>query len=282
VSFLDRIAAIATYHGEDYRPFRVGGLQVGQVKADLARILQDFPDVFNVHDDAVNLSETLTGFEQRTQAVDAVLHRLAERGILRRWRDEPYPVAPSFTAPPLFNIERAAVPPFGLRAAGVHLVGYVREGGNWSMWVARRALDKPSAPGKLDQMVAGGQPAGLSVRNNLTKECAEEANIPADLAAKARPVSIITYCTERPEGLRHDVVYNYDLELPRDFIPENTDGEVESFELWSLERVMETVRDTDDFKFNCSVVIIDFLIRHGFIEADHPDYIDIIEGMHRG
>ena len=43
---------------------------------------------------------------------------------------------------------------------------------------------------------------------------------------------------------------------------------------------MAAVRDTDDFKFNCGVIIIDFLIRRGFIGPDDPDYVDILRGMH--
>jgi hypothetical protein len=46
-----------------------------------------------------------------------------------------------------------------------------------------------------------------------------------------------------------------------------------------MERVVETVRDSDAFKFNCALVVIDFLVRHGYIAADDPDYSDIVEGL---
>ena len=59
----------------------------------------------------------------------------------------------------------------------------------------------------------------------------------------------------------------------------NTDGEVDAFYLWPIEQVAETVREGDEFKFNCALVAIDFLIRHGFIAADNPDYSDIVEGL---
>jgi hypothetical protein len=51
--------------------------------------------------------------------------------------------------------------------------------------------------------------------------------------------------------------------------------------LWPIERVAERVRDTFDFKFNCNLVIIDFLIRHGLIAADDPDFLALAEGLHR-
>ena len=74
-------------------------------------------------------------------------------------------------------------------------------------------------------------------------------------------------------------MYCYDLELPADFRPVNTDGEVAGFELQPIEEVMARVRDTEDFKINCNLVIIDFLIRHGLIGPDEPDYLDLIQGL---
>ena len=35
------------------------------------------------------------------------------------------------------------------------------------MWIARRSLEKQTAPGELDQIVAGGQPAGTTLADNL-------------------------------------------------------------------------------------------------------------------
>ncbi len=147
------------------------------------------------------------------------------------------------------------------------------------MWIGRRALDKANSPGKLDQLVGGGQPAGDSVLDTLLKESAEEADMAAGLAGRAVPVGAITYRTERSEGLRRDILYVFDLELPADFVPRNTDGEISEFHLWPIEQVIETVRDTDEFKFNCALVVIDFLIRHGYIGPDEPDYLALVHGL---
>ena len=280
MSFLDRVAECRVFDPSRYRPFRVDGAGVGLVAAGFAETLREFADVFRVSDEAVDLADGLDGFDPRTRAVDGVLRRLAGRGAITGWRDEPYPVARSHTHPPLFTMERAAVPLFGVRACGVHMNGFVRDAGGTKMWIGRRSLDKPTGPGKLDQLVAGGQPAGISVRDTLIKECAEEAAIPAGLAARAVPVGGVSYCTERPEGLRRDVLFDFDLELPADFRPANADGEISDFYLWPMERVIETVRDTDDFKFNCALVVIDFLIRHGFIGPGDPEYVDLLGGLH--
>jgi hypothetical protein len=76
---------------------------------------------------------------------------------------------------------------------------------------------------------------------------------------------------ERPEGLRRDVLHCYDLELPEDFVPQAADGEVEAFELWPIARVVEAVHDTDDFKFNVNLVLIDLFLRHGLVAGPEAD-----------
>lgn len=280
MAFLDRIEDCRRFDPAGYRPFTVGGMKVGFVGHAFAARLKDFSNVFEVEAEGVRLNDRLADFDSRTRAVAEVLERLRAKGEIRGWRDEPYPVAVSFSAAPLMILERAAVPLFGVLGFGVHLNGVVGAGRTLRMWIARRSLSKPTGPGKLDQLVAGGQPAGVSLADNLVKECAEEAMIPADLAMRAVPIGAVSYITERPEGLRRDVLFNYDLELPEDFKPDNTDGEVESFHLWPIERVIETVRNTDDFKFNCALVVIDFLIRRGLIAPDHPDYIELLRGLH--
>lgn len=281
MSFLDRIRALPSCDPARYLPFRVDGRVVGMIPPGFARTLEDFPDVFRVTSGGVDLADGLRRPEDRTAAVGQALETLAERGLVPGWRDEPYPVGLSFDEPPLFTMERAAVALFGIRAYGVHVNGVVGSGAEAKMWIGRRSRDKGLAPGKLDQIVAGGQPAGLSLGDNLIKECSEEAAIPAAVAATAEAVGTISYCTDRPEGIRRDVLYLYDLYLPDDFKPRNTDGEVEAFYLWPMERVMETVRNTDAFKFNCALVVIDFLIWHGYIPPDHPQYMDLIHGLRR-
>ena len=77
-------------------------------------------------------------------------------------------------------------------------------------------------------------------------------------------------------------MFCYDLEMPADFTPVNQDGEIDSFELWPLDAVAARVRDSFDFKYNCNLAIIDFLIRHGHITPENePDYVAIVLGLRR-
>ena len=114
----------------------------------------------------------------------------------------------------------------------------------------------------------------------MVKECGEEANITPKLASKAIPTGMIQYCWETNEGLRREILYNYDLLLKETFQPENTDGEVEAFYLQPVEHVAEKVEKTEAFKTNCNLVVIDYLIRHGKLTPEMPDYFEIAQGLH--
>jgi isopentenyldiphosphate isomerase len=280
MSFLDRIAECNAHDLRDYRRFVVAGEAVGWVAHALAERLKRH-DGFVVTAERVVLDPRRADFAARSDAMDAAVRALERDGLISGRRDEFYPVATSFTAPALLGIERAAVPAFGIRAHGVHMNGFVRRDDGLHMWIGRRARDKHTYPGMLDNMVAGGQPMGLSLTDNLIKECQEEANIPASLARQARAVGAITYCMAAADGLKPDVQFCFDLELPADFTPRNTDGEIDDFMLWPIDEVARIVRDTREFKFNCNLVIIDFLMRHGLIAPDHPDYVAIARGLRR-
>ncbi len=280
MSLLDRVRFCQRRDLRHFRPFLIGEMPLGWVRHDIARHLERFPDTFIVTAESVHLAPHLDDFGSRTRAVGAVLRRLAEEGIITGWRGEDYPVGLAFHGPALMKIERAAVPKLGVRAYGVHLNGYVGRGADMKLWVGRRSKTKPTAPGKLDHLVAGGQPMGIGLFENLIKECREEADLPeAVVARRARPVGFVSYLMENEEGMRNDILFSYDLEVSEDFQPRNTDGEIEAFYLWPIARVKEVLAETDDFKFNVALVNIDFLVRQGVLSPQDPDYVDIVRGL---
>lgn len=242
-------------------PFRIGASQVGWVLPDFAAALLASP-VVERHTDGVTLTDA--------PALPALARGLAERGLFR-FRQEVFDVRADPDGPVLAQIDRGALPKFGIQAVGVHVNGLVATPSGQHLWVARRARNKPLDPGKLDHIVAGGVPAGLDPWQTLIKEAAEEAAIPPELASQAKPVGRIAYAMVRPEGLRRDALVCYDLALPADFRPMPADGEVEAFELWPIARVVETVRRTEDFKFNVNLVLIDLFIRLGLVTGAEAD-----------
>jgi isopentenyldiphosphate isomerase len=279
MSYLDRIADCNTFDLKRYLPLEIEQQRVGLVRRDFAALLSPYTHVFRVSPERVRLVDELDEFASRSAAVDPVLRELAALGHIAGWREEPLAVTASFSAAPLMQIERAAANPLGVPTFGVHMNGFVRRDDGIHMWIPRRSRSKPTYPGRLDNMVAGGQPIGASLLDNLIKECAEEANIPAGLARRAVPVGLISYCAEVPEGLQPDVEFCFDLELPEDFVPSNTDGEVETFQLLPIAQVAELVRDTREFKPNCALVVIHFLMRHGLLPPEHPEYVELAQRL---
>lgn len=233
--------------------FAIGTAQVGWVQPAVAQALADFPGM-------------TVGARRATLAAAAAptLHAigraLADQGFCR-WRNEAFDVRARGDGPALATLDRGALPVFGVLAAGVHVNGLVQRPDGLHLWIARRAANKALDPGKLDHLVAGGITAGMTPQQTVVKEAAEEAGIPAALAATAVETGLVSYTMERPEGLRRDLLTCYDLFLPPDFVPQATDGEVESFELWPVAQVLERVLDTDDFKFNVNLVLIDLFRR---------------------
>jgi 8-oxo-dGTP pyrophosphatase MutT (NUDIX family) len=236
--------------------FHIGADPVGWVRPALATALAGFREI-----EAQVTRITLTA----SAALPAIARELSARGFFR-WRNEAFDVRAVAGGPVLAVLDRGALPSFGVVSEGVHVNGLVRRAEGLHVWIARRSRTKHLDPGKLDHLVAGGIPAGLSPAQTLVKEAAEEAAVPEALAATARHVGIVRYAMERPEGLRRDRLHCYDLALPEDFAPRAVDGEVESFELWPVARVLEAVRHTDDFKFNVNLVLIDLFLREGLID----------------
>lgn len=243
------------------RPFYIGIDQVGWVQLPLAEALAGFPQI---RSDGGRI--TLT----EPAGLPRIASALAARGFGRS-RNEVFDVRAVADGPVLATIDRGALPAFGVAAEGVHVNGLVQRGDGMFLWIARRAMNKALDPGKLDHLVAGGVPSGLTPAETLVKEAAEEASVPAELAARAQRVGVISYAMERAEGLRRDRLYCYDLPLPESFRPLAADGEVEAFELWPLTRVLSAVRDTDDFKFNVNLVLIDLFLRQGLISGPPAD-----------
>ncbi|XP_029012809.1 thiamin pyrophosphokinase 2 isoform X2 [Betta splendens] len=266
--------------------FEIDGAHVGWIPPRVAPLLTRYPDVFTPPDGgAVSLVPRLESCEERSEAVDAVLRALRQEGslsCLKGWRDENYSVMPKFSDPPLMWMERAATSLFGVKRYGVHINGYtVSDSGEVSMWLARRSPSKQTYPGLLDNLAAGGLAAGVSIKHTLIKECQEEACIPAAIAEKALPVSTVSYTYEEEEGIFAESQFVFDVKLPRDFKPRIGDGEVQDFYLLPIDEVKELLA-TDDFKPNCAMVVLDFLIRHSFIEPDTERfYQEFVEGLHQ-
>ena len=79
--------------------------------------------------------------------------------------------------------------------------------------MAKRSMSKATYPGLFDQMVAGGQPAGLSFAENVRKECEEEASLPPEVVAAVRPAGLVSYRYTTRKGLSTKVGSNWYVAL---------------------------------------------------------------------
>lgn len=314
--------------------FRVNGVKLGQVRPNIAKLLcsisaspvprKDNKDTVGDHaafciqwDDSSKAFLTLspmcgTTFESRSAAVAAVTERLKDQKIITGWRNELFPVAPTFYDDPVFAMERAAVSYLGVIEYGVHVIGLVQSSSDnsYQMWMARRAQTKSKFPGMMDHIAAGGQPIGLSLTENVVKECYEEAGIPEAIARQGlRPAGAVTYehyvsskdvvvCKRTMKftqtiysihlltcaSQERCVLFCFDLYLPDDFQPKPVDGEVEQFYLYSMEEVLNSmaIDCPDPIKPNCYTVIIDFLLRHGYISPEVPGYLEVLRELRGG
>jgi 8-oxo-dGTP pyrophosphatase MutT (NUDIX family) len=282
------VASINTYY-----QLRVSGhnYALGYMLPSVVEVFRGVPN-WEIDDDARILCLAAgSNAQERSIAVETTLLAMRETGhfkVLDKWRGELYAVY-GRNKELLFNVERSASPLFGVVTYGVHMTAYTRKHGEIKIWTPRRARTKQTYGGMLDNAVAGGIASGESPFESLVRECGEEASLPEELVRKsAKACGTVTYWYVRDERaggetnlMQPEVQYVYDLELPEDTIPKPGDDEVEQFYLWSVDEVQEAMRN-GEFKPNCSLVVLDFLVRHGILTTENEsDYIELVSRLHR-
>ena len=280
MALVDRVNECNNAKMFNYLPFYAAGRRVGWIRDTRRDLLEPF-DCFIVSPRRIDFSLAYDGYDAITAAMDGAQRKLAADGHIKGWADERFSVRPHFGMDPVFAMERAGCPFFGVRTWAVHVLAFVwRKESGPHFWVGKRAAHLLVYPGKLDSTVGGGQPEGLSVEQNLIDECAEEAGIPETFARRAKPVGCISYRHETEAGVSPDQIFCFDLQLPEDFTPHSADGEVEAFTLIHWRDVFEILADGNDFKMNSALVYINFFARHGLLRPDEvPDYAEICAGL---
>lgn len=157
---------------------------------------------------AIRLAPAAESTAVRTAVMASVVDELVADGHIpaakvRNELQDVHPLSRGFvsdmtTAPPL-RLERAAMIYFGVPSYGVHVNGWVRDPDDpsnarpWGLWIAKRSMSKATYAGLLDQMVAGGQPTGMTFAENVRKECAEEASLPPEVISQIRQTGLVSY-----------------------------------------------------------------------------------------
>lgn len=248
---------------------------------------------FNEQDRTVLLFREPTEPERTSRAAALTGHWRREQTfkLLKGWRDELWPVY-GRKGELLFSVERAAMGLLGTMRYGVHMTAFVRDAAapyGMKLWVPRRAADKSTFPGMLDNTVAGGLMTGEDPDECIIREADEEASLPdAVVRAGARRVGTVTYTyisEERHIGeggfIYPECQWIYELELPAEVVPEPKDGEAEEFRLCDVDQIRRDLA-AGKYKHNCALVILDFFIRHGIlVDDDEPNMAEIKRRIHR-
>lgn len=251
-------------------------------------------ELFDVNDQkrTVTMLPNLDTFEKRSKVIAELASEWKSKDplVAKGWRDELYVVFSPRTVP-YFTVERAFSGPLGVVTYGVHINGIVpaskSSNGKTKMWVPRRLKTKATYPGKLDNTIAGGVAYPLGLWDNVIKECYEEGGMSKEFVEpRLTSAGVILYLCQ-PYGPKGDaqpeVEYIYDLvfESETEYQPAPVDGEAEEFRLMDLDEVLERMKN-GEFKPNCTLVIVDFLIRHGIITPENEEnYLEIVSRIHR-
>ncbi|KAH0599714.1 hypothetical protein MHUMG1_02504 [Metarhizium humberi] len=271
------------------------GYVLDRVVAELITVPDDVRGVMEVN----HIKKTLSLFqlpsepERTAMAASLSAHWRDHRTfkLLRGWRGELWPVY-GRNGELLFSMERAAIGLLGTMRYGVHLTAYVVEPSaphGMLIWVPKRAANKSTFPGMLDNTVAGGLMTGETPFECIIREADEEASLIEDVVRpNAEEVGTVTYIyvTDEKNFGQADFIYPecqwvYDLKLPARVIPQPKDGEVEEFKLCDVNQVKRDLA-CGKFKDNGAVVLLDFFIRHGILMEDEEPHLSTIQSrMHR-
>lgn len=193
-------------------------------RAHLA-VLRRWPQWLQADDAGVRLSAPREAWFDAFTEMNAALRA---EGLVPAWRDEAFTLFDTAGTPLGVALERAATRFWGTLTFGAHCNGYVADasGAPRTLWIARRALTKPTDPGRLDNLIGGGVPHGQSPREAVVREGWEEAGLtPPQMTGLVRG-STVRLLRDIPEGLQREWIEVYDLALPEALTPQNQDGEV--------------------------------------------------------
>ena len=267
-------AATATRPGTRRR-FVVDGHTVGSVADIHLDALQAWPQWLQVGPDTVELTAPVAVRDAALAEMHRVLHA---DGRLHGWRGETFAIVAPGSGRVLALIERAAARFWGTLSFGAHATGYLADAGGrpTHLWIAQRAFDKATDPGRYDNLVGGGVPHGEAPARTLVREGREEAGLDEDEMAAARPAGRLRLHREVPEGLQHECLHSFDLLLPPGRVPCNEDGEVAGFHCLHVDDA-QALAWGSAMTVDAALVTVDFLWRHGLV--DRPGLADALAAL---
>jgi len=270
---------------------------LGYIPPSVAQAFSSHPEIFSV--DSSNHTVTLVSppdYHSRSKALMTIAQTLRDQGtfqVLKKWRDELVPIF-GLHGEVLCAVERTFGPLLGTIGLGCHLSAYTYEKatsdesskGEYKIWVARRSLTKQEYPGMLDSTAGGTLGVWEDPEDCMLREADEEASLDKELMrGKMKAVGIVSYVHRTDQRassgdlrlFQPDTLFLYELDLTGHEVGiiRPNDGEVQGFELLTVKEVQDAMAK-GEFKPNCAVVLLDFMIRHGILTVENEkDYVEI-------
>ena len=182
---------------------------------------------------------------ERSALLQQALQHWHQQGRVHGWRGEPFAFwahdtdQPPSASPPLFHVERAGFRFLGLPSHAVHINGFTPDG---LLWCGRRALTKATDPGMLDNVTAGGLPAGESPWLCALRELYEVAGATVQDTSNLLATGTIRTARQDTGGWHEETLLVYHWTCPAGWAPANQDGEVAEFVCLPAGDVLERLR----------------------------------------
>jgi 8-oxo-dGTP pyrophosphatase MutT (NUDIX family) len=195
--------------------------------------------------------------KELSETLSLLANHMRQGGFIPGWRNEEFAWVDQ-NGHQYFRLERAAFRTFGFRSMATHINGYTKTD---TIWLGRRSENKPTDPGKLDNLAAGGISADETPWVSARRELWEEAGVPVQIADNIEPIGRIHMRRiANDRGFHDEQLFIYDLELPKQFIPTNHDGEVSGFIEVSYAEAAARIL-ADEFTSDAAFVTADFILR---------------------
>lgn len=274
MSLADKIKPYTHADLAGFVPVNINGKQYGWASDEIAQKLGCYPHIW-IYDTAsgLHLHESLETFKQRTDAVDSCFVQLSSQGLL--------PVMPDYsqfgeidwfpvggTQNPYFIVKRFYAPYLGIRVDSVVLNGYQDQ----HYWTSTRSEHVHDSPGKLDIMSAGAVTYGNSIFEGLVDEAYHEAGLSeADLAHAQNEGTIHVHYIDKKNRFINEYFHVFDLNTKGNIIPKTRiPFEVAGYNLMSFDKVMDIIHNTTEYSPKIILVVIDFMLRHGYLDQHDP------------
>lgn len=193
-----------------------------------------------------------------SQSLTTLADRMRKGGFIPGWRNEEFAWVGD-DGHEYFRLERSAFRTFGFQSMASHINGFTKSG---NLWLGRRSETKPTDPGRLDNLAAGGIGANETPWVNARRELWEEAGVPGQISEQIRPTGRIHMRRPIPSrGFHDELLFIYDLELAENFVPTNHDGEVSVFIQMPLSEAAARIL-ADEFTSDAAFVTADFILRN--------------------